>query len=186
MCIRDSCYIDESLQIAQSIGEAWLIPDILIFSGRIYARTGDHTAAQRDASQALSIARETGYQLTLVEALVNMADVLLTDEQIEQAQAHLQEGLSLALHSQVPVPMLYGLFVAARIWLLTGHAERAAHYVGLLLQHPGTECAVRSELPGLCAQLEAQLGAQALAQAIEHGRAMKLEDGYTCNDKVIW
>lgn len=169
-------HIDESLQIAQSIGEAWLIPDILIFSGRIYARTGNHTAAQRDASQALRIARETGYQLTLVEALINMADVLLADKQIEQAQVALNEGLSLALHNQVPVPMLYGLFVAAQIGLLTGHAETAAKYVGLLLQHPGTECAVRRELPTLCAQIEAQLGSQALAQVLEHGRGIRLED----------
>lgn len=169
-------YINESLQIAQSIGEAWLIPDILIFRARLHSRIGEHAMAQRDADQALTIAREIGYQLTLVEALVNMADVLCAAQQIEQAWPALHEGLELAIQSHVPVPILYGIYVAARIWLLTGHAEHAAGFVGLLLQHPGTECAVRSELPALCQQLETQLGSQAFACAIARGRAMSLEE----------
>ncbi|MBC8160309.1 MAG: tetratricopeptide repeat protein [Roseiflexaceae bacterium] len=169
-------YADESLQIAQAIGEDWLIPDILIFQGRIHMRTGDLVAAQRDTAMAVTIARETGYRLTLVEALINLADVQIAANQLEQAHAALREGLTGAIQTGTVIHILYGVFVAAKVWHTRGFARRAAEWVGLLQRCPGVEYAVRSELPGLCAQLRGQLGAQPYAAAIERGGALRLHE----------
>jgi len=167
--------LDESLQIAQAIGEAWLIPDILIFRGRLHSRTGHHVAALRDVRQAVAIGRETGYGLTLLEALINLGDVLVAANELSQARAALREGLLLAVEMKGTIGMLYGVFVATRLWQRLGDAVRAAELVGLLLHHPGVECVVRVELPNLSAQLRGELGAQRCEAALERGRSVPLD-----------
>lgn len=167
--------LDESLQIADRMGEAWLVPDILLFSGRLAMYTGDLERAEEESVRALGLARAMGYQITIVEALVNLAHVLVTAEHRDAAAAALREGFQLAQAHQIIVPLLYGLFVAARLAILEARFESAASVLGFLTQHPGTECAARYELPALRSALEGQLGAQRCAEALARGRSFSLE-----------
>ncbi|MBC8159717.1 MAG: hypothetical protein H7Z42_00740, partial [Roseiflexaceae bacterium] len=94
--------------------------------------------------------------------------------EIGHASAALREGLEAAVEVKSTVDLFYGVFVAARLWLRRGAAERAAEWVGLLRHCAGVEYVVRSELPGLCAELEVQLGAQRCAAALARGETLHL------------
>lgn len=169
--------IEESLELAQSIGEAWLIPDILIFKGRILAALGEREAALLAAHSAISISREMGYQLTLLEALISQADVLLTGNQSESAAIALYEGLRRAVEARTIAHSLYAVFVAARLFWQRGDAAYAAELVGMLQNEPRADYAVRSGMPALSALLESSLGQRDLELALERGRVSGLECG---------
>ena len=169
------CALDECMELAQATGEAWLIPDILMFRARFHSRTGDHAAARRDAQAGVVIGRETGYGLTLLEGLLNLAYVLVVAGELDGARAALTEGLALAVQAKATISLLFGAFVATRLWERLGDAPRAAALAGMLLRHPGVECAVRAELPALRARLAARLGDVECEAAIARGAALRLD-----------
>lgn len=171
--------LDESMALAEQIGEAWLIPDILIFRARVYARTDHQQQAIQDAADAVNIARTTGYRLTLLEALVSQADVLVRAGDDVAAAAMLHESFALAQQLPVVSPLLYGLYAAAQVYHQRGQIARAAELVGHLTAHPGTEALVRVELVPFAAMLNMQLGNDAYAAAFAQGSSNSAPLSYT-------
>lgn len=169
-------YLDESLAIAQRIGEDWLIPCILLYQAQIQFLVGDLDAAQNNAERAVAIGRETNYLMTLLYALIRLAEYQLAANAIEQACESLCEGLEAAVQTNTRNDMVYGIVVAARLWMRCGDATQAAEWAGLLLHDPRVEYATRCELPALCAELSAHLGAATFAAAVERGKLLHPDD----------
>jgi tetratricopeptide (TPR) repeat protein len=167
-------YAEEALQIAQQIGEAWLIPGLLMQRAGASALTGDYEAAQPDASQAVELARASGYRKTLIYTLMRLADIQIAAGELEAARSSLSESLQDVVPANNYDDIVYGIFIALKLWRRRGDAIQAAEWTELLLNSRGVDIAIRREVQSLRAELSDLLGAESFAAAAERGKVLDL------------
>jgi tetratricopeptide (TPR) repeat protein len=168
-------YVEEGLQIARRNGEAWLIPFLLVHSGAIHVLTGEYDAARRDTSQAVELARTSGYRSTLIYALMDLAVVELAAGALPAASTALYEGLEMAVQAHNHRDIVYGVFVAIKLWYGGSNAARAAEWAELLLNTPGVDYPERRDLQSLRAELADVLGMEAFAAAVERSKTLDID-----------
>jgi len=167
-------YAQEALKIAQDIDEAWLIPFLLVHSGAIHALTGNYEAAQRDTSQALKLVRASGNRSAQIYVLMHLAEFQIAGGALEAASAALSESMRAAVQANNNRDIVYGVFVALKLWRRRGDALRAAEWAELLLNSRGVDYALRRDLSALRAELMGMLGADTFAAAAERGKKLEL------------
>jgi tetratricopeptide (TPR) repeat protein len=168
-------YAQEALKIAEDIGEAWLIPFLLVHSGAIHALTGDYEAAQRDTSQALKLVLASGNRSAQIYALMHLAEIQVANGALEAASDSLCESIRAALQANNNRDIVYGVFVALKLWHRRGDALRAAEWAELLLNSRGVDYGLRRDLRSICDELLGLLGADAFAAAAEHAKTLDLQ-----------
>ena len=173
---RALALVAESLQIAHAIDEEWLIPYLLLQRANLLGLLDDPSGAARDIDQALDMARRSGYRLALSTALIQRAEVQLVLGQAALTRSALREGLAIALSTRMALDQAHGVLVAARLWEQKGARQTAAQWVGMLLSRSGVEQAVRKPLEAFGRELEAELGPDEYAAALEDGRGLQLAE----------
>ena len=165
--------IAESLAIAQSIQEDWLIPYILLQRADLLADGGDARAALANNEQVIDSARRTGYRLALATALIQRAELLLALGDAPGARSALREGLDITTDTHMALDQAHGLLVAAQLWRQQGQPRLAAEWLGLLLNRPGAEWVVRRAAAELARALADELGPDEFAAASARGQALE-------------
>ena len=168
-------YVEEGLQIARHIGEAWLVPFLLAHSCMIHVLTGDYDVARRDISQAVALARASGNRSTLTYTLMDLALVEIVAGALPAASTALYEGFDIAIQARNHRDIVYGMFVAIKLWCQSGNTTCAAEWTELLLNTPGVDYPERRELQSIHAELISSLGAGAFAAAAERGKTLDLQ-----------
>jgi hypothetical protein len=107
-------------------------------------------------------------------ALMDLALVEVAAGALPAASAALYEGLDTAVQAHSHRDIVYGVFVAIRLWYLGGNPARAAECAELLLNTPGVDYSERRELQSLRTELIDVLGAEAFAAAVERGKTLDL------------
>ena len=172
-------YAEEAQQIAERVGEAWLIPGLLVHHGDAAAMAGDYEVALGDVGQAIDCVRANGYRETLVYALLHLADIQLTAGDLEAARAALREGMDAARQAQIYTNLVYGVFVATKLWRLRD-AIRAAEWAAALSVARGLDYRERQDLQGLQAELAGVLGSETYQAAAERGTGLPIETAAEC------
>ena len=148
--------------------------------GRVALRQGDDTRASAYCEEALSVARETGDELLIAEALAQLGTVALHRGDARQATARYQQSLALIWtrgYREYIAEDLAGLAAAAG---LLGQPERAACLFGAVEALREVSGIQLSPLPPTdyartLEGIRAHLDEATFAQAWEKGRAMPLE-----------
>ena len=180
MLLRDAWeeargYAEEGLQIAQAIGEMWLVPYGLLWRASCYARSGEHAAAQATIGQAVALARAGANQITLQVTLIHQAEIQIGANDVEAARVALHEALAAAVEAGLRGKTLHGVLVAARLWHRRGDAIHAAEWAGLLSNARGLDYAERKDVQSLCAALLDALGMETYAAALERGKRRRVD-----------
>jgi ATP/maltotriose-dependent transcriptional regulator MalT len=136
--------------------------------------TGDYAAAQPDASQAVELARASGYRKTLIYTLMHLADIQIAAGDLEAARSSLFESLQDVVPANNYDDIVYGIFIALKLWRRRGDAIQAAEWIELLLNSRGVDIAIRREVQSLRAELCDLLGAKSFAAAAERGKVLDL------------
>src|SRR5262249_13055663 len=98
--------------------------------GRVALRQGDDTRARAYSEEALSVARETGDELLIAEALAQLGTVALHRGDARQATARYQQSLALIWTRGYREYIAEGLTGLAAAAGLLGQPERAACLFG--------------------------------------------------------
>ena len=148
--------------------------------GRVALRQGDDTGARAYCEEALSVARATGDELFIAEALAQLGTVALHVGDSGQATALYQQSLTLIWtrgYRECIAEDLAGLAAASS---LLGQPERAARLFGAveaLREVSGIRLSPlpRADYDWAVEGIRAHLDEATFAQAWEKGRAMPLE-----------
>jgi hypothetical protein len=168
-------YVQEALKIAQDIDEAWLLPILFVHSGAIHALTGNYEAAQHDTRQALKLVRASGNRSVQIYVLMHLAEFQLAVGALEAASAALSESMHAAVQANNHRDIVYGVFVAIKLWCRRGDTLCAAEWVELLLSLRGVDYALRCDLAALRAELLGLLGPDLFAAAAKRGKQLELQ-----------
>jgi hypothetical protein len=71
--------------------------------------------------------------------------------------------------------IIYGIFVAVKLWRQRGDAIAATEWTELLLNAPGVDYPVRRDLQLLRAELTVVLGMKAFATVVERGKTLDID-----------
>jgi len=86
----------------------------------------------------------------------------------------LYAGFEIAIQARNHRDIVYGMFVAIKLWCQSGNTTCAAEWTELLLNTPGVDSPERRELQSIRAELIGTLGAGAFAAA-ERGKTLDLQ-----------
>jgi predicted ATPase/DNA-binding CsgD family transcriptional regulator len=147
--------------------------------GRLALRQGDDTGARAYCEEALSVARATGDELFIAEALAELGTVALHVGDSGQATALYQQSLALIWTRGYRGNIVEDLAGLAAASSLLGQPERAARLFGAteaLREVSGIRLAPlpRADYDRAVEGIRAHLDEATLAQAWEQGRAMEL------------
>ncbi|MCX7855574.1 MAG: tetratricopeptide repeat protein, partial [Anaerolineae bacterium] len=168
-------HYQESLSIAREANDRQAIADILNNLGYIHHHyTGDLEQARRYYQESLSISREIGHRHGATSTLSNLGHLLVLLGDHALAWKRLCEALSEAVAIGVAPLMLDALVGVALLWVETGKRERAAEFVGLVINHPATEVDTAQVAERVLTRLRQVLPAEQIEQAVAHGKELDL------------
>src|SRR5947207_1489660 len=98
---------------------------------------------------------------------MDLAVVELAAGALPAASSALYEGLDMAVQAHKVRDIVYGVFVAIKLWYHGGKAAGAAEWAELLLNTRGVDYPERRDLQSLGAELADALGMEAFAAAVE-------------------
>lgn len=168
-------YFNESLQVAKSIGEAWLIPIVEAEQGYLCYLMGNHQTADQTLNLTIEFARHTGYRGVLALTLNYLADIQISGTNPHHAIPALSEGLGIALADKNRIEMMHGLLVAAKFSQRVGKFEQAAQWLGLLLSQPSIIAPILSPAMRLYRALEHEMGKVRFHEAVQGGKSLNPE-----------
>jgi hypothetical protein len=119
-------YAREAVSIAREVDNVAFSADALTILGMACLGIDDRVAAQSNLVEAVSLARQAGANVVLLEALVYMAELHSIEGDFDKAEARYEETYSLGSAMQSPHNMMVASLNLARIAISRGIAQRAA------------------------------------------------------------
>jgi tetratricopeptide (TPR) repeat protein len=169
-------YNQQSLALYTALGD--LAGQRIIYNnlGLLALKMGFTDRAQDYLMMCLANSERCGDRMTLCTVKANIARLAAVLNQLDAAVEQAEGALLLALELGAPNQMLYALSIYAQVMRQGGQHEQSARLIGLVLNHPklqGETAAdiYREDLPAL----RQAMSPEALAQAMEVGRALDLE-----------
>lgn len=181
-------YYDESLQIAQAINEAWLIPVIEIEQGDLLYATNRLEQAEQKLNGTIEYARNNGYRGLLSQALIYLAELQSATQQLNLAHETLAEGLTIACEDRQIIEIMRGLQVASQFAYQCGQVEQAAEWLGITLIQQGVIAKVFNRASQLYAELQQQIDPELVNNWLERGKNLDFDllvENLTRNTKPI-
>jgi tetratricopeptide (TPR) repeat protein len=166
---------EESILIAQSIGEDWLIPRIESEKGNLLYLMGDWQAAEEILKRTVDYGRTSGYRGVLVHNLHYLAEVQVGSAQLDLAYSTLAEGLQIAYKDGNKIEIARGLLVAAKFALQCGKTEQAAAWLGLLLSQSNVIARLVDAGWRFYTVIEKEVGKALLEVAFQRGKNLDLD-----------
>jgi tetratricopeptide (TPR) repeat protein len=168
-------YYDESLQIAQAINEAWLIPVIEIEHGELLYTTKRLKQAEQKLNRTIDYARNNGYRGLLSQALIYLAEMQIGTKQLNIAHETLAEGLIIACEDRQIIEIMRGLQVASQFAYQCGQIEQAAEWLGIVLTQQGVIAKVYHRASQLYVELQQQIDPELLNNWLERGKNLDFD-----------
>jgi predicted ATPase len=166
----------ESMAVYREIGDLQGVALSLVNQGNISCKLGDYSEARRLLQAGLQVCHEINNPYRTVYALYFLGDVALGVEEYEEAGEHYRAALKLSMQIQSTPLALACLFGVATVLEKVGGQERAVEVLALIPEHPSS---IRETVKGaerLLSELESQLPAQVMAEALERGKAREFEE----------
>ncbi|MBI5929856.1 MAG: tetratricopeptide repeat protein [Chloroflexi bacterium] len=168
-------HFQESLQMAQSLGEAWVIPAIEVEQGYLFYQMNLWEAAKHKLSQSIASARQYGYRGLLSEALLYFAEANIASNHLDLAQSALLEGITIAYEDKQTLEVTRGLMVAAQFAQRCGHPQQAVERLGLLTTQRGVISTVFDAASHLYSQVAEAFDSQQLNKWFQRGKMLDLD-----------
>jgi tetratricopeptide (TPR) repeat protein len=165
---------EESVEIAQAIGEEWLIPRVEGEKGYLLYLMGNGQAAEEILRRTVAYGRTSGYRGVLVHALHFLAEVQVGSGRLDLAYATLTEGLQIAYKDGNRIEIARGLLVAAKFSQQSGNTEQAAARLGLLFSQSGVIARILDAGRRFYATLEKEMGKERLEAVFQNGKNLNL------------
>jgi len=164
------------MAIYREIGDRRGVAISLTNQGNISCKLGEYSEARQMLQVGLQVAREINDLFNTVYALYFLGDVALGVEEYEEAGEHYRAALRMARQIRSIPLVLACLFGVATVLAKVGGQEKAVEVLALIPEHPSS---IRETIAGaerLFAEIESQLPAQVMAEALERGKAREFEE----------
>ena len=170
-------HLEESLAFAREVDAPQLAGWSLAALGSVAYGSGDYSEAQHRFQESSAIAREIGDIRTLVADHLGLGAVASALHEDAAAKEHVLKALRMAAEARAWPQLVRGLIGWAGLLAGQGQAEqeRAVEWLAQVLSHPLSwqEHRVRAEY--LLDRLRAALPPDVFDEALERGRAGRLE-----------
>jgi predicted ATPase len=168
-------YGEQALAIYRELGQKRGVAITLNNLGSVERAAGDLEGAARLYDESLSLLRGVGDLKYVALALAELGLVTVRLARLEQARAHIVEGLVISIASGILGDTAYLLEAAAELSCAAGNPARGAHLLGAAqalrakVQVPLLPSEQR-ERDGLFARIAAELGEEPAARSLAEGR----------------
>ncbi|RMG69472.1 MAG: hypothetical protein D6711_19300 [Chloroflexi bacterium] len=167
-------YYTDSLNLARQLNHRSLIALNLSNIAEIQYLQCHHEAALQGATEAASLLRESQNNTMLAQVLYLLATIKLKLNAIDEARAHVLEGLRLAHENGATIITLLNMLGMSKIKVYEGDPTKAANWLGMVKKHPASR-QFNSEIQELSNLLGQHLDAETLQAEIEYGELLSLE-----------
>ncbi len=174
-------YLEQSLIIMRAIGYRELEAGCLLSLGQVTMAQKDLSLARGYFEQVLAFKGNIETDRSRLKSLSNLALIYLLLHQEDLAYAALREALEIArgvpsVHQALV--KLQSLVVIARVWILTGKAEQAAMWLGLVENYPHSAVKVthiHKDVQIARAECTATISPEQFIPAWEEGKTLNLD-----------
>ena len=163
-------YLEQSLAIREQTGQPFGIASALNNLGEIAIVKGDYDLALDYHRRALALRQDINDRQGQATSWHNLMGVYLKLGQMGDAHDAIHEALKLAQGLASDQMYLWQLMGAAEVWTAVGKHQRAAHWVGLALDHAAADQLVRDKAELLQPSLIAALGEDGYQAVLEAGK----------------
>ncbi len=168
-------YYTEALSIFRQIGERRGIFVCLNNLGVLARKQGRFAEARRHFEEILPIGQEINLRHGIAVCLVGLGLLCLETDERQPARQHLVQAIREALAVGAVPFILHALVGLAALSAREGQDTQAAHWLGLAIHHPAVTPDARQDAEPVVQALERHLSAQALQEAIQHGKTLDLD-----------
>ena len=162
--------IQEAIRIAEKYESTTGLSDARNNLGLVELAVNACQDARQTFTENLAYSTRSSYLKGTVLALIGAGDAAKELGEYQESRRYLSQALMTALDSnQIPY-VLSALTVTAILLVQTGNRERAAEIALLVLEHRAATHETKSRASQLVSQLEASLGPELLAAAVERAR----------------
>ncbi|MCB9450566.1 MAG: tetratricopeptide repeat protein [Anaerolineaceae bacterium] len=165
-------YFEEALEMCRSIGERRGVALALDNLGYAVSLRKEYDRAFRYFMESLEMARATGDRKRLATIWQNMGHVAKDRGELGEALDYYQQALQQAWEIKASPTIMEILTEMADI---TPNQRQSLRWLGLVQQHTATTDATRTMIDGIIERLQATLTPEAIAEGLEQGRTLELE-----------
>jgi DNA-binding NarL/FixJ family response regulator len=166
----------ESLAIAQVIGDLWLLAVVYaVVLGDVAYAMGDYAEAKSLYQQGMRAFEELGMPWGMGRITLNLGQVAVSLGDYAEATSYYGQSLQLYREIGQTWELINTLVGIARLQMKQGRKERAVELLTLSFLHPASSRITSEQIVGLLAELEADLPSDVYADARERGGRLKLE-----------
>ncbi|MBC8171015.1 MAG: tetratricopeptide repeat protein [Anaerolineae bacterium] len=169
-------YLNRTVALGHEMGHRRRVAINLANLGNVASLQEDYPAAVTYFTQGLAIFQDIGNQFGTANTLNELAFVQMKLEDLTQARQTLLESLRIA--HRIGVTPIIAESLAGLAWLhfYHEHYSEAAELISLVEKHPATIAETRDvRVQPLLAKLAPELTVEALAIALERGKALEIE-----------
>lgn len=175
--------LEESVSLYKKIGDKFHLAWEMSGLGMISLALGESSRAAALCEEALAIARAENLRVEIPGILNDLANVMLTQANVERAESIFKEALSLAQEIEHIGHVSNSLLGFAEIAQWRGQSERAARLWGavnsighLLIESPDTRWAAKGiTFDRYVSDARAKLGTESFQEAWAEGQALTVE-----------
>ncbi len=173
---RATDYLLKSLAISREIGDQRAAADALNNLGSYASARGEFVEAEGWLTQSLEIYEGLNFRWGVAATLVNLGHAATGRKNIPRAKAYFREALQQASELHATPLMLESIAGFAVLVAAEGDAPRALNWIGLVNHHPANNPDIKAITDPLLAAWSAKLPAEELAQYLEMGQTVSLDD----------
>lgn len=170
---RAKAYLEESLPLAREIGDRGSEAVALFNLGMVESRMGLLADAYGHEQEALDLARKVGNKWVIAGVLsqLGMICLAISPPKLPDAERYLAEALQTAVEISAQPVALFALLGRANLRAAQYRREESVELLGVILNNPATIKATRELAEDLLEKLQPEIPPEAMAAAIERGKA---------------